>query len=63
MESRHIAANIAKYRPLPLKILAATHPIRLALAVQMDWGARASAPAAFGVPPKALTALRWFTTR
>jgi hypothetical protein len=34
VESRHIAANIAKYRSIPLKMLAGTDPIRLALAAR-----------------------------
>jgi hypothetical protein len=29
------------------------HRLLLAVTMQMDWGARASSPAAFGVPPKA----------
>jgi hypothetical protein len=34
VESRHIAANIAKYRSIPLTILAGAHHIRLALDLQ-----------------------------
>jgi hypothetical protein len=34
-----------------------------AVTMQLDWGARASSPAAFGVPPKAFPPLRWGTEK